>query len=54
MWEETDRIANWYNRCVIFDASRYHCASRYFGDPSNYEKGRLFQVFFFDLVDHGE
>jgi hypothetical protein len=51
MWEETDRIANYYNRCVIFDASRYHCASRYFGEPSNFDKGRIFQVFFFDLVD---
>ena len=54
MWEETDRIANYYNRCVIFDASRYHCASRYFGEPSNFDKGRVFQVFFFDLVDSEE
>ena len=43
-WEEIDRIGNVYNRCVIFDANRYHCATQYTGD-------RLFQVFFFDIMD---
>ena len=43
-WEEIDRIGNVYNRCVIFDANRYHCATQYTGD-------RLFQEFFFDIMD---
>ena len=43
-WEEIDRIGNVYNRCVIFDANRYHCATKYTGD-------RLFQTFFFNLKD---
>lgn len=51
-WEETDRVANYYNRCVIFDASRYHCASRYFGEATNFSKGRLFQTFFFDIISN--
>lgn len=43
-WEEIDRIGNVYNRCVIFDANRYHCATKYTGD-------RVFQTFFFDLKE---
>ena len=45
LWEEIDRIGNAYNRCIIFDADRYHCATQYTGE-------RLFQVFFFDLIDN--
>ena len=47
LWEEIDRIGNVYNRCIIFDADRYHCATKYTGE-------RLFQVFFFDLVDNDD
>ena len=44
-WELVDRVANVFNRLVIFDATRYHMSMDYFGD--SIENGRLFQVFFF-------
>jgi hypothetical protein len=47
-WEEIDRIANLYNRLVLFDAHLAHGASAYFGD--RLENARLFQNFFFDTV----
>lgn len=47
-WEEMDRIANLYNRLVLFDAHLAHGASAYFGD--RLETARLFQNFFFNVV----
>ena len=47
-WEEIDRVANLYNRLVLFDAHMAHGASAYFGD--RLENARLFQNFFFDTV----
>jgi len=47
-WEEIDRIANLYNRLVLFDAHLAHGASAYFGD--RVDNARLFQNFFFNLV----
>jgi hypothetical protein len=48
-WEEVKYLENVYNRCIIFNAKRYHSAKNYFGN--SIENGRLFQVFFFDLKD---
>ena len=31
-WEELDRVANLYNRLVLFDAHLAHGASAYFGN----------------------
>jgi len=45
-WELTDYVENVYNRCVIFNAKRFHSATKYFGTTP--ENSRLFQVFFFD------
>jgi hypothetical protein len=45
-WEEIDRVANIYNRLVLFDAHLAHGASAYFGDCI--QNARLFQNFFFD------
>jgi hypothetical protein len=47
MWEQTDKVANIYNRLVLYDASKWHRSENYFGD--NINNGRLFQVFFFCL-----
>lgn len=47
-WEEVDRVANLYNRLVLFDAHLAHGASAYFGD--HLENARLFQNFFFNIV----
>ena len=44
-WYNTTRIGNVYNRLVIYDASYFHQASRYFGDCK--ENCRLLQIFFF-------
>lgn len=46
-WEELDRVANFYNRLVLFDAHLAHGASAYFGD--RLDNGRLFQNFFFNI-----
>ena len=46
-WEEVDRIANVYNRLVMFDSKRLHSATEYFGDAL--ENARLFHLFFFDI-----
>ena len=45
-WELVDRIANRYNRLVLWNGRKIHSASSYFGD--NVNNARLFQVFFFD------
>lgn len=47
-WEEVDRVANLYNRLVLFDAHLAHGASAYFGD--RLENARLLQNFFFNVV----
>jgi hypothetical protein len=44
-WELVDKVANVFNRLILFDARRYHMSLDYFGDSK--ENGRLFQVFFF-------
>jgi hypothetical protein len=46
-WERINYVENIYNRCVIFNAKRYHSATKYFGTTP--ENSRLTQVFFFDL-----
>jgi hypothetical protein len=47
-FEVVDVVGNVYNRLVLFDAKMFHAASNYFG--KTLENGRLFQIFFFDLV----
>ena len=44
-WELMDRVANVFNRLILFDANRYHMSLDYFGESK--EDARLFQVFFF-------
>lgn len=44
-WEMTDRIANKYNRLVLYRGDLFHISLDYFG--TNKENGRLFQTFFF-------
>lgn len=43
-----DNVGNVYNRLILFDSRNIHAASSYFGNSK--ENGRLFQLFFFDLV----
>ena len=45
-WEMTDRIANVYNRLVIYRGDNFHASLDYFGSDIN--NGRLFQTFFFN------
>jgi hypothetical protein len=47
-WEEVDRVGNFYNRLVLFNAQLAHGASAYFG--TNLTDGRLFQNFFFNFA----
>jgi len=47
-WIEVDRVGNFYNRLVLFDAHLAHGASAYFG--STLADGRLFQNFFFNFA----
>lgn len=44
-WRVTDRIANIFNRLVIYKSTNYHSALDYFG--TNINDGRLSQIFFF-------
>lgn len=46
-YELVDRIANVYNRLVLWDAKTIHAATQYFGDDIN--NSRFFQLFFFDV-----
>lgn len=46
-FEKVDEVGNVYNRLVIWDATRIHAASKYFGDEI--ENSRFFHLFFFDL-----
>ena len=44
-WELVDKVANKFNRLILFKSSNFHMSLDYFGtDKYN---GRLFQVFFF-------
>jgi hypothetical protein len=43
-----DVVGNVFNRVVLFDSHCIHSAQNYFGTTK--ENGRLFQLFFFDLV----
>lgn len=47
-FEMVDRVGNVYNRMVIFDAKLIHSATNYFGNKK--DNGRLFQLFFFDIL----
>lgn len=44
-WDITDRLANKYNRLVMYRGDLFHMSLDYFG--TNKENGRLFQTFFF-------
>lgn len=44
-WDMTDRLANKYNRMVMYRGDLFHTSLDYFG--TNIENGRLFQTFFF-------
>jgi hypothetical protein len=46
-YEVVDKVANIYNRLVLWDAKAIHAATNYFGD--SIENSRFFQLFFFDL-----
>ena len=45
-WEMTDRLANKFNRLVLYRGDFFHMSLDYFGQ--NKYDGRLFQTFFFD------
>jgi hypothetical protein len=45
-WELTDRLANKFNRLVLYRGDFFHMSLDYFGQDK-YD-GRLFQTFFFD------
>lgn len=45
-WEMTDRLANKFNRLVLYRGDFFHMSLDYFGQDK-YD-GRLFQTFFFD------
>lgn len=44
-WEMTDRIANKFNRLILYRGDLFHMSLDYFGQ--GLEDGRLFQTFFF-------
>lgn len=46
-WECISKVANKYNRCVIFNSQQYHAADGYMGD--SLETSRLFHTFFFNV-----
>lgn len=48
-FEVLDKIGNKFNRLVMWDAQCLHAASAYFGN--SVENGRLFQIFFFDVIE---
>lgn len=45
-WELVDRLANIYNRLVLYRGDYFHMSLDYFGQDLN--DGRLFQTFFFN------
>ena len=46
-WIEVDRVANCFNRAVMFPSALLHSATRHFG--SNCQNGRLYQSFHFSI-----
>jgi hypothetical protein len=50
-FDEVDAVGNVYNRIVLFDARLIHAAPLYFG--TDVKNGRLFQLFFFDVLPKG-
>lgn len=46
-FDMVDRVANVYNRLVIWDAQTIHAATQYYGSSIN--DSRFFQLFFFDV-----
>jgi hypothetical protein len=44
-WDIIDQVGNVFNRLVLFNSTRFHSSSNYFG--KDVMDGRLFQVFFF-------
>jgi len=48
-FELVDRVANVYNRCVIFNARALHSATSYYGDTK--ENSRLFHLYFFNVKE---
>ncbi len=46
-YELVDKVANVYNRLVMWDAKTIHAATNYFGDAIH--NARFFQLFFFDV-----
>jgi hypothetical protein len=47
-FERVDEVGNVFNRLVLWDARTIHSATDYFGQTI--DDGRLFQLFFFDLL----
>lgn len=47
-YERQDFVGNVFNRLVLFDGKLIHSGNDYFGH--NLETGRLFQIFFFDVI----
>ena len=45
-WELVDRLANVYNRLILYRGDHFHMSLDYFGQ--DLYDGRLFQTFFFD------
>lgn len=45
-WEMTDRVANVFNRLVLYRGDYFHASLDYFG--KDLHTGRLFQTFFFN------
>ena len=46
-WKELDRVANIFNRGVMFPSGLFHSATRHFGN--NHANGRLYQTFHFPI-----
>lgn len=46
-YEVVDKVANVFNRLILWDAKAIHAATNYFGDDIN--NARFFQLFFFDV-----
>lgn len=45
-WDLADRVANRFNRLILYRSNQFHTSLDYFGQ--DLQSGRLFQVFFFD------
>jgi hypothetical protein len=48
-WVITDVVANFYNRMILFDSTRFHASVGTFG--SELANARLFQTFFFNVAE---